>query len=420
MSLQGPIVVVADSPVPEVVDSLAGAGAFPIVETEASGFTDAIASIEPAAIVLADPRTARPAVLEALEELLADSGPYVPVIARANGIGTEHIGHVLPVAHDAPVGRLIARLRAALRVRTLHASVLRRVAALEEHGDAPAMPTGDPLDDATVLVCGRGGRYPALVVAVGERTGLVGALSLESALQMLRARDIDGLAIGEGFNRRSVERFIGDLASDPRFRDLPIAVIDDIEGGPDAEQLPNLCVGAGDPTFALAHLIPLVRLRAFAARLRRMMASLDAKGMLDPDTGLRRSDVFFRDLARAVGDAEKHGVALSLARFSLASLTDRRASLDAARIVARLVRAADFGCRDRDGTILVTFTETDQRAAHVVARRIASVLKHTTLAAGHDRRELDPTVTIVAFKSPDTAQTLLARVSRPDCAVAAG
>ena len=57
-----------------------------------------------------------------------------------------------------------------------------------------------------------------------------------------------------------------------------------------------------------------------------------------------------------MSDAEKYGTALSLARFSLASLTDWRASHDAARIVARLVRGVDFGCRDDDGTILVAFT----------------------------------------------------------------
>lgn len=282
------------------------------------------------------------------------------------------------------------------------------------------MPGGDPLEDATVLVAGRGGSYPALVVAVGERAGLVGALSLDAAGHLLRSRDIDGLVVGDGFNRRIVMTFVDELAADARFRDLPIVVTDGLASGIDPEKLPNLIHVAGEPKTAIDHLIPLLRLRAFTGRLRRMMASLDAKGSLDPDTGLHSGDAFLRDLARTMSDAEKYGTALSLARFSLASLTDWRASHDAARIVARLVRGVDFGCRDDDGTILVAFTETDQRAAHVVARRIASVLKHTTLLAGHDRRQLDPTVTIAAFKNRDTPRTLLARVSCPPDAVAAG
>jgi hypothetical protein len=408
MSLQGPIFVVADSPVPELLSSLSVAGAFPIIEIRQSELGARLTEIEPAAIVLVEPPSADLDLAPVIPEQWVADRPYVPVIATADGPRPGQ-SSVLVCADDRP-GRLTARLRAALRVRTLHATVLRRMASIEEVGRAPAMPGGDPLEDATVLVAGRGGSYPALVVAVGERAGLVGALSLDAAAHLLRSRDIDGLVLGDGFNKRNVMAFVDELAADARFRDLPIVVTDAMASGIDPERLPNLLHVAGEPKTAIDHLIPLLRLRAFTGRLRRMMASLDAKGSLDPDTGLHRSEAFLRDLARTMSDAEKHGTALSLARFSLASLTDWRASHDAARIVARLVRGVDFGCRDEDGTILVAFTETDQRAAHVVARRIASVLKHTTLLAGHDRRQLDPTVTIAAFKRQDTPRTLLARV----------
>jgi hypothetical protein len=417
MSLQGPIFVVADSPVPELLSSLTAAGAFPIIETRQAELAASLAEIEPAAIVMAEPPTADLDLAAVMPNDWAHDRPYVPVMATAGGPGPERLG-LLICADDRP-GRLTARLRAALRVRTLHATVLRRMASIEEAGRTPTLPGGDPLEDATVLVAGRGGSYPALVVAVGERSGLVGALSLDAAAHLLRSRDIDGLVIGDGFNKRIVMAFVDELAADTRFRDLPIVVTEGLARGMDPERLPNLIHGAGEPKTAIDHLIPLIRLRAFTGRLRRMMASLDAKGSLDPHTGLHSGDAFLRDLARTMSDAEKYGTALSLARFSLASLTDWRASHDAARIVARLVRGIDFGCRDEDGTILVAFTETDQRAAHVVARRIASVLKHTTLLAGHDRRQLDPTVTIAAFKSHDTPRTLLARVSCPLGVVAA-
>jgi GGDEF domain-containing protein len=416
MSLQGPIFVVADSPVPELVTSLTAAGAFPIVETRQTELAGRLAEIEPAAIVLVEPQSDALDLLAGMPNHWAGDRPYVPVIATADVVSTAQLG-VLICADDRP-GRLIARLRATLRVRTLQATVLRRMASIEEVGRAPTTPGGDPLEDATVLVVGRGGSYPALVVAVSERSGLVGALSLDAAGDLLRSRDIDGLVIGDGFNKRIVLAFLDELAADARFRDLPIVVTDSMANGIDPEKLPNLIHFAGEPKTAIDHLIPLLRLRAFTGRLRRMMASLDAKGSLDPYTGLHRADAFLRDLARTMSDAEKYGTALSLARFSLASLTDRRASHDAARIVARLVRGVDFGCRDEDGTILVAFAETDQRVAHVVARRIASVLKQTTLLAGHDRRQLDPTVTIAAFKSLDTPRTLLARVSSPRSAVA--
>ena len=38
-----------------------------------------------------------------------------------------------------------------------------------------------PIDDATVLLIGRGAGYPALSVALGEQMGVVGALSIEAA-----------------------------------------------------------------------------------------------------------------------------------------------------------------------------------------------------------------------------------------------
>ena len=417
MSLQGPILVVADKPVPRLLDTLVAAGAFPIVQIKTTEIASAVASIEPAAVIVAEPSAAVPAPADVLERLLGRQDPYTPVIVRTAGpLG--RIGTVLPVEAEVTEARLIARLRGALRVRTLHASVLRRIGAPEQCGGAATIPEWDPLEDASVLVAGRGRSYPALVASIGEPTGLIGALSLESAFGLLQTRDVDGLVIGGGFNRRSVEQFISELASDRRFRDLPIGVVEAVAGADQAERLPNLSYGLGQPAVMFKQLMPLVRLHAFAARLRRIMDSLDTKGAIDPETGLRRRDVFARDLGLAIRDAETQGAALSLARFSLDGPPDQLARLDAARLVARLIREADFGCRDPDDSILVAFTDTDLRAAHVVARRIASMLKHTTLTAGRDRRRLDPGVTLVALKSRDTAATLLARACGRDLVMA--
>ena len=55
MALQGPFVVVADSPAPDVVEALRAAGAFPIIETNWPDAVAAIASVEPEAVVLAAP-----------------------------------------------------------------------------------------------------------------------------------------------------------------------------------------------------------------------------------------------------------------------------------------------------------------------------------------------------------------------------
>jgi hypothetical protein len=415
MALQGPFVVVADHPAPDVVEALQMAGAFPVIETNWADAAAALGSVEPEALVLAEP-CGDPArskeYAHALEEcLIAKSGAFTPVIARTHEDGAAALPDVLAVSASVPPSRIVQRLAAALRIRTLHNTVLRRAETLIACGETvPEMPDCDPLEEATVLVAGRGRSYPELAVAVGECVGLVGALSIESAARALNARDIDGLVIGDGFGPRIVEALLMALAEDARFRDLPIAML----GGQQdvAEkfyaQLPNLDRVAEGPDLLVARFLPFVRVHAFGQRLARMLKSLDAKGVIDPNTGLLANEVFWRDLNRAVDDAEKRGVGLSIARFSFEN-GDRRISLDAARLLGRLMRQVDFACREADNSIFAVFTETDLRAAHVITRRIAALLKNAMLAAERPNG-VETAVTLATLKPTDNVDTLIARV----------
>lgn len=407
MSLPGPIIVVADGAATAVRDALARA-APALVTARPAEVRATLGKTAPTAVVIADPDPGHK-IAEAIDRALARThGALVPVIAVIHPHETP-CPLALPIAPAAVPTRLVARLRAALRVRTLHATVLRRIAALAEQGvTVPPIPAGDPLQDATVLVAGRGRGYPALTVAVAESMGLIGALSLETARSYLSCRDIDGLIIGEGFNRAVAEDFIAEIGSDPRWRDLPVIAPLALTSEVEAECMPNLEQLAAPPAQVAAHMLPFARLHAFGGRLKRMAASLDQKGLLDPDSGLIYPAAFMRELARAVTDAQARDVGLSLARFTLDAATGQRASLDAARIAGRLVRASDMACRDEDGTILIAFAETELAVAHVVARRIAAVLKHTTVAGG-DRNGLSPTISLVARKAGDTAASLVAR-----------
>ncbi len=417
MALQGPFLVVGDSPAPDVVEALRNAGSFPIVETGWADAPDALASVTPEAVVLAEPcadATRAEHFTRALaERLKAGDGAYIPVIARTREDAPAPLPDALVISAAVPAVRIARRVSAALRVRTLHATVLRRTQILAAHGaPPPELPQNDALEEATVLVAGRGRSYPALGVAVGERVSLVGALSVESAARALNARDIDGMVIGDGFGPRIVEALLTVLAEDMRFRDLPVAVLG---GHPDTvedvyQHLPNLDRVAEGPERLVDRFLPFVRLHAFAGRLKRMLKSLDAKGMIDPNTGLLAHDAFWRDLNRAVDDAEKRGVGLSIARFAFEK-ADRRASLDAARLLARLMRQVDFACREADNSIFAVFTETDLRAAHVIARRIATVLNHTMLAPDIEHGGgIETAVTLATLKPSDNVDSLIARV----------
>jgi hypothetical protein len=416
MALQGPFAVIADNPAPDVVDALRAGGAFPIVEASFADAASALASVEPEAVVLAEPcpdRAQADRLADVIDQRRRNAGGlYMPVIARMRDDGAPALPDALAMAAHAPPARLVRRLTAALRIRALHGTVLRRMRTLASRGETlPELPTRDPLEEASVLVAGRGRTYPELSVAVGERCGVVGALSVENAARALNVRDIDGLVIGDGFGPRVVEALLTVLADDVRFRDLPVVVL----GGPPttiepyAMELANLERVSEGPQRAVDRLLPYVRLHAFGERLKRMLKSLDAKGMIDPDTGLLAHDAFWRDLNRAVDDAERRGIGLSIARFCFEG-TDRRSSLDAARLVGRLMRQVDFACREADSSIFAVFTETDLRAAHVVTRRIASVLKNTMLTPDRNRGGIDAAVTLATLKPTDNVDSLVARV----------
>jgi hypothetical protein len=408
MSHEASIVCVSEGRPSDMAAALSAGLRYSLVEMSLDEAQAKIKSVRPAAVVIAAKKPNAGAIEAIAQQAQEHDGPHVPILAALSDPCGD-TDSILRITPDADPARLVARLASAMRIRSLNATVLRRATAQQKQAIVPAYEDAASLHEATVLVAGRGGGYPALCMAVAERVSLIGALSFETACRYLDARDIDGVVIGDGFSARAVEDFLDFLRCDVRYRDLPIIVADSRIGSLDFEHLANCDLVRGGPPRVLAHLLPLVRLHAFAARLRRCARSLETKGVVDPDTGLLTCDAFVRDLQRAVDDARKRKASLSLARFSFAGI-DRRAGIDAARIVARLVRGSDFACQDDDYAMHVTFGDTDLRAAHVVARRIASVLKHTTLAPEASGPRLNPEVALVTRKASDTAASLLARV----------
>ncbi len=404
------MIVVAENPAPDLVEALGAAGAFPIVEANWADAPTAFVTVKPAAVIIAEPG---PAPSEANARMLClqiatAQGPIVPVFARTRPDQDAAVPIALPVDASLPLERLMVRLRAALRIRALHATVLRRIDTITAHSGAlPTLPVGDSLEDATVLIAGRGPLYPKLSVAMGERVGMVGALSVETATRHLNSRDIDGVVMGDGFSDRMVEAFLTVLAQDDRFRDIPVVAIGEVP--PDlADRLTNIEQVEKEPARAVSRIVPLVRLHALETRLKRMLKSLETDGMFDAETGLHSYDHFAHDLTKSIADAENRGHALSLARITFDGAFDRRVTRESARLVARLTRNIDFACQDADGALLVVFNQTDLRSAHVVARRMAATLRNKMLDT--DRGEVHAQVTLATLKTTDTLDSLLRRV----------
>jgi hypothetical protein len=400
MSQQGPIIVVSTAERPSLAAALGDAQIFPIIDTVWVDASHAVEQLRPAAVVVAISGTDEPG-FGPLAKQIAATLPYLPLIAIDPG-GVTLPENALPFSQIGDnFDRLTARLRAALRVRTLHTTVMRRL------DDAPAqrkLPS-DPVRDATVLLIGRGAAYPALSVSLGERMGVVGALSIEAAAKHLNARDIDGIILGEGFSARVMDAFLTVLTEDARFRHLPVVVTAD--GLKPAYDLPNLEFITGAPERIATNALPLIRQHALEAHLSRTLRSIDADGLLDARCGLLTAAAFQRDLATAVYQTLSRGGGLSMARFAF-DPEHPRAQLDGARILSRLMRQMDFGAVQDDGSVIVAFAETDLRTAHMIARRLASVMRHTS----HGKRDArsEPVVTLATLQPDDSAKSLLARV----------
>lgn len=406
MSQQGPIVVVSNREGHALSDAIAQVKAFPLLDSRWNEAVDAVTRLRPAAVIATD-FDGHTDALAALADRAARIDPYVPLIALDPG--TMLPRNVLPFTQAGRnPERLVSRLNAALRVRSLHATLLRRLS--NDRRTSTQMPVTDPLDDATVLLLGRGGSYPALSVALGEQMGVVGALSIEAAAKHLNARELDGIIVGDGFTPRVLDAFLTVLSEDSRFRNLPV-VVRTLSGLTADYDLPNLEVADAEPPVLAAHAVPLIRQQAFESRIGRALKSIDVGGLLDPRTGLLNEDAFHRDFETAVVETQTRGAGLSLARvtFAQGSISERM-RLDAARILSRLMRRMDFATLDEHGAILIVFAEADLRNAHAIARRLTSVLKHTMHGPKRDQR-LDPQVAVATMMPGDNAAAILRRLS---------
>ena len=399
MPQHGPLLIVSNTSRPTFASALDEAQVFPVIETSFAEALNAVAQVQPTT-VLADMQGADAEQFEALAKLVAAQKPYLPLIAvRPDAPLPDNAIPFSP--QGGKFDRLIARLNAALRVRALHATVLRR---LSEH-PTTFLPDMDPAREATVLLIGRGGAFPVLSVALGERLGVVGAFSIEAAAKHLNSRDIDGIVLGEGFTARVVDAFLTVLSEDTRFRKLPVVLSAGELASP--YELPNLEIITGEPAMVAANALPLIRQHALEARLGRTLRAIDAEGLLDPQTGLLSRAAFDRDFPIAVRQAVSGGGGLSVARFVF-DPQNPRARLDGARIISRLMRQVDFGAVQSDGSVIVVFADTDLRDAHAIARRLSAVIRHT--ASGRRGSRSEPSVSVASLLAKDTVQSLLARL----------
>lgn len=400
MSQAGPVLFVSNAQRPDFVSALDEGRLFRVIDSDWASAASAIKTMQPAAVLAATSGNHAPHMATVAKQISAQPF-YTPFIAIDAPALLPY--NALPFSlHGANSDRLIARLRSALRVRALHATVSRR---LPEISTKISLPNADPVRDATVLLIGRGAAYPALSVTLGERMSVVGALSIESAAKHLNSREINGVVLSDGFTSRVADAFLTVLSEDTRFRNLPIiATAHQLAPNHD---LPNLELVSGEPAVVAATALPLIRQRALEAQLSRTLRSIDAGGWLDPRTGLLTQEAFAHDFAKAVEQTLSRGGGLSAARFTF-DPRNPRAQIDAARMLSRLMRQMDFGVAQKDGSVIVAFAETDFRTAYMIARRLSAMMQHRS---NKGEQCNDPVVSVDSLSPSDTAKSMLFRLN---------
>ena len=72
------------------------------------------------------------------------------------------------------------------------------------------------------------------------------------------------------------------------------------------------------------------------------------------------------------------------------------------------MRRMDFGALHDQGSVLVVFAGTDLREAHATARRMSSVMRHTSNGKRSPRS--DPAVSVATLQASNSPASLLARL----------
>ncbi len=124
MSHPGPIVLVSSALQSRVTETLSEAGLSPVLEAGWRDALDSVQQLQPAAVIVAAPDQNHH--LHELARRVASCEPYVPliVVEPRDTLPSTAIAFN-PI--DGRYQRLVPRLKAALRVRSLHDTVLRRI-----------------------------------------------------------------------------------------------------------------------------------------------------------------------------------------------------------------------------------------------------------------------------------------------------
>lgn len=163
-------------------------------------------------------------------------------------------------------------------------------------------------------------------------------------------------------------------------------------------------------------------LRASLAETRDRLEELEQSADFDVLTDLPNRRRFERELARVVGQAERHGTPaalLSIDLRGLGAINERHgrlagdaALIHVARLLAGLIRSTDLLARVEDGQFGLILDHLDQNSAIETAERLTRCIASEPVDLGGREVSIEAAIATTGILAGDTFDDVLVRAER--------
>lgn len=312
--------------------------------------------------------------------------------AACKAVTDGHVDDILIGA--ANPAQLRNRVRALIRLNTMHEELVRRLGTTAKYGldaPAPAAPPGS-IDNATVLVLGDPQEFARIENALASQATLVGALSPSTALDYLSRRPFDAVVVNAGTPFGTSLDFVRDMRRNSRLYNTPVILLAGAELIEEAE--PIFASGVTDAVarpFAAQELRvrvqSLVRESRFRDALKAVYADARHFATSDSLTGLYTRGFLLEHMTALIADARRTSHGFALAGLTVANLDEINANIGYAagdrilrqvgEVIAFLIRGEDLAARYSGRRFTILFPDTGEHGARRALDRIRGVVTHT-------------------------------------------
>ncbi|MGD9869366.1 MAG: diguanylate cyclase [Hyphomicrobiales bacterium] len=353
--------------------------------------------------------------------LLAGTGE-----AACKAVADGHVDDILIGA--ANPAQLRNRVRALIRLNTMHEELVRRLGTSAKYGldaPAPATPPGK-IENATVLVLGDPQEFARIENALATQATLVGALSQTTALDYLSRRPFDAVIINAGVPFGGSLDFVRDVRRNSRLYNTPVILLAGAELLEEAET-----IFASGVTDAVAKPFAAEELRVRVQSLMRESRFRDALKTIysqarhfatsDSLTGLYTRGFLLEHMSALVADTRRTSHGFALAGLTVANLDEINASIGYAagdrilrqvgEVIAFLIRGEDLAARYSGRRFAILLPDTSEHGARRALDRIRGVVTHTEFVVEdhHAPVHVRLGTGLAAYVDGDTPETIVAR-----------